>query len=128
MDYEFKKNTLDGSYYCSFSMGHEIIGRWLQEEISNDLPKIDQVIALMAASKRAFNQEQTLEGQEIRVMILADEVTVQANVLTHGEALDSDSEFDFYDCESTASCGIDDFALMIKQWCEFVRYSPADFT
>ncbi len=39
MDYEFKKNTLDGSYTCSFSMGHEVLGRWLQEEVGNRLER-----------------------------------------------------------------------------------------
>lgn len=124
MDYEFKKNTLDGSYYCSFSMGHEIIGRWLQEEISHDHQKVDYVLQAIHQAEQAPSQEQVLEGREISLMILADEVTVQANVLSHEDELDVESDFDFYDCESTASCGLDDFILMIEQWCEFIRYRP----
>lgn len=39
MDYEFKKNTLDGSYHAVFSMGHEALGRWLIEEIGKDFAR-----------------------------------------------------------------------------------------
>lgn len=127
MDYEFKKNTLDGSYYCSFSMGHEIIGRWLQEEISHDSQKVDHVLQAIHQAEQAPSQEQVVEGREISLMILTDEVTVQANVLSHEDELESESDFDFYDCESTASCGLEDFKQMIAQWCEFIRYQPTRF-
>ena len=33
MEFEFTRNTLMGEYYVKCSMGHEIVGRWLQEEI-----------------------------------------------------------------------------------------------
>ncbi|MBD1564231.1 YacL family protein [Vibrio sp. SA48] len=122
MDYEFKKNTLDGSYYCAFSMGHEIIGRWLQEEINKDHTKIGQVLQLIETAQNEASREVALEGREISLIILSDEVTVQENVLSHADELDTDSEFDFYDCESTASCGIDDFVLMMDKWCQFIDY------
>ena len=59
-------------------------------------------------------------GTEISISIHGDEVTIQENVLAHGEAMAEDSEFDFYDSESTASCGLDDFELLIDQWKEFL--------
>ncbi|WP_299686871.1 YacL family protein [uncultured Vibrio sp.] len=122
MDYEFKKNTLDGSYYCSISMGHEIVGRWLQEEIGKDKQKLDHVMTLIEQSRQDLSNEVTLLGKEISLSINEDEVTIQENVLAHEQEMEEGSEFDFYNCESQASCGIDDFELLIERWIEFLGY------
>ncbi|EFO38617.1 YacL family protein [Escherichia coli] len=45
MEFEFIRNTLMGEYYVKCSMGHEIVGRWLQEEIGKDPTMIAQVEA-----------------------------------------------------------------------------------
>lgn len=116
MEFEFVRNTLIGEYYVKCSMGHEIVGRWLQEEIGKDAQKIAQVEQLIDQALAAPQQEHMLLGKEISLSILGDEVTVQENVLLQGEELDADSEYDFYDCESTASCGLEDFSLAIEQW------------
>ncbi len=120
MDYEFKKNTLDGSYYCHCSMDHEIVGRWLQEEISKQPENIAQVTALIDSAIASPAKEFTLLGREISLMICGDEVTVQDNALLHGYEPDEDSEFELYECESVASCGLEDFQQLIAQWQLFV--------
>ena len=120
MEFEFVRNTLMGEYYVKCSMGHEIVGRWLQEEIGKDEQKIAQVEQLIDQALSAPQQEHMLLGKEISLSILGDEVMVQENVLLHGEELDADSEYDFYDCESTASCGLEDFSLAIQQWKRFL--------
>jgi len=120
MEFEFIRNTLMGEYYVKCSMGHEIVGRWLQDEIGSDWQKIEQVELLIEQALTNPQQEHSLLGREISVSILSDEVIVQENVLAHGEEMDEGSEFDFYDCESTASCGIDDFSLAIEQWKGFL--------
>jgi len=111
-----------GEYYVKCSMGHEIIGRWLQEEIGKDKAKIEQVRAMISQARTNMSQELTLLGKEISLSINSDEVTVQENVLGHDVDMDENSEFDFYNCESTADCGIDDFDLLIEQWVEFLGY------
>lgn len=120
MEFEFIRNTLMGEYYVKSSMGHEIVGRWLQEEVGKDWHKIDRVDQLLDKARREPQHDHTLEGKEITLNVQGDEVVVQENVLAHGAELDSDSEFDFYDSESTASCGLEDFELMIEQWKEFL--------
>ena len=120
MEFEFIRNTLMGEYYVKSSMGHEIVGRWLQEEISKDWQKIEQVEGLIQAARLNPQQEHLLEGTEISLNIQGDEVIVQENVLAHGQEMDSDSEFEFYDSESTASCGIEDFEELIEQWKTFL--------
>lgn len=120
MEFEFIRNTLMGEYYVKSSMGHEIVARWLQEEIGKDWQKIDQVDQLILAARANPQQENALEGTEISLTIQGDEVTVQENVLDHGQEMEADSEFDFYNSESTANCGIDDFEDLIEQWKSFL--------
>ncbi len=121
MEFEFIRNTLMGEYYVKCSMGHEIVGRWLQEEIGKDSAKIQQVEALIDQAFSSSSQEHSLTGTEISVMIHGDEVLVQENILAHSYELELDSEFDLYDAESTASCGIDDFVTLIEQWKDFLN-------
>ncbi|KJY83646.1 hypothetical protein TW81_07660 [Vibrio galatheae] len=120
MEFEFIRNTLMGEYYVKSSMGHEIIARWLQEEIGKDWQKIAHVECLIDNARANPQQDNVLEGTEISLSIQGDEVTVQENVLTHGHEMDSDSEFDFYDSESHAVCGIEDFEELIEQWKTFL--------
>ncbi|WP_414931898.1 YacL family protein [Vibrio europaeus] len=120
MEFEFIRNTLMGEYYVKSSMGHEIVARWLQEEIGKDWQKIDRVDDLIRAARTNPQQEYSLEGTEISLMIQGDEVTVQENVLAHGQEMDAESEFDFYDSESTANCGLEDFEDLIEQWKTFL--------
>lgn len=120
MEFEFIRNTLMGEYYVKSSMGHEIIARWLQEEIGKDWCKIEQVEALAQQAKCAPQQEFNLYGAEISLTIHGNEVTVQENVLSHDSQVELESEFDFYDCESTACCGIEDFDDLIVQWKTFL--------
>ncbi|CAE6912927.1 hypothetical protein ACOMICROBIO_FLGHMIGD_02211 [Vibrio sp. B1FLJ16] len=121
MEFEFIRNTLMGEYYVKCSMGHEIVGRWLQEEIGKDPAKIHLVEALIEQSFSSPSQEHSLTGTEISVSIHGDEVLVQENILAHSYDLELESEFDFYDSESTASCGIEDFVTLIEQWKDFLN-------
>ncbi|EHH2560537.1 YacL family protein [Vibrio parahaemolyticus] len=121
MEFEFIRNTLMGEYYVKCSMGHEIVGRWLQEEIGKDPAKIAQVEALIDKAFSLPSKEHTLTGTEISLMIQGDEVLVQENALSHDYDVEMDSEFDFYDAESTASCGIEDFVALIDQWKDFLN-------
>ncbi|MGF1752702.1 YacL family protein [Vibrio makurazakiensis] len=123
MEFEFVRNTLMGEYYVKCSMGHEIVGRWLQEEIGKDKQKLEQVRELIERSRQDLSTEVSLLGKEITLTINEDEVTVQENVLSHEYELEEGSEFDFYNCESQANCGIDDFELLIERWIDFLGYT-----
>ncbi|WP_423839834.1 YacL family protein [Vibrio mytili] len=121
MEYEFIRNTLMGEYYVKCSMGHEIVGRWLQEEIGKDRMKIAQVEALIEQSFCSPSQEHSLLGTEISLMIHGDEVLVEENTMSHDHDIELESEFDFYNAESTASCGREDFVTLIEQWKSFLN-------
>ena len=120
MEFEFTRNTLMGEYYVKCSMGHEIVGRWLQEEIGKDKSKIDQVLALVEESRTNFSNELSMVGKEITLSINEDEVTVQENVLGHEYEMEEGSEFDFYNSESLSVFGIDDFELLMERWVDFL--------
>lgn len=123
MEFEFTRNTLMGEYYVKCSMGHEIIGRWLQEEIGINRQKIDQVCALLDEAQLRTSKEQKLLGTEISLVICEDEVTVQENSLDHDSELEEQhSEYDYYNCESTASCGLEDFELLMDRWKDFIGH------
>ncbi|MBU2896357.1 YacL family protein [Vibrio hepatarius] len=121
MEFEFIRNTLMGKYYVKPSMGHEILGRWLEEEIGKDRQKIQQVDELLEAVKYSPLLEHKYAGCEISLIIQGDEVTVQENVLSHGDVLLEDSELNYYNSESTASCGLQDFSSLFKQWQDFLQ-------
>ena len=121
MEFEFIRNTLMGEYYVKCSMSHEIVGRWLQEEIGKEPANIANVEALITQALASPSQEQRLTGAEISIVIHGDEVLIQENVLDHEYGVEMESEFDFYDAESTASCGLEDFCLLIEQWKDFLQ-------
>ncbi len=119
MEFQFTRNTLMGEFYVKCSMGHEIVARWLQEEIGKDQTKIKEVIRLIETASQNPVEEMKLMGKEISLSIQQFDVVVEENVLGHEQDM-TDSEFELYDSESTASCGLEDFQAMIEQWEQFV--------
>ncbi|MEH0675509.1 YacL family protein [Vibrio scophthalmi] len=121
MEFEFIKNTLLGDVYVRSSMGHEVFGRWLQEEIGQDPVKLYSIDQLLASAKAAPQQEFILEGREISLTVQGDEVLVEENSLKHDFHLGAESEFELYESESRASCGLEDFEQLLDQWKSFLR-------
>ncbi|SHO55309.1 YacL family protein [Vibrio quintilis] len=123
MDYEFKKNSLDGVYYCQCSMGHEIVGRWLQEEIGSEKAQITRVLQFIRHAKQHHAREHCFTGREISVTICEDEVVIQENTLlcADDDATQYEEELSFYESESSGCCGIEDFERLILQWADFTR-------
>lgn len=119
MDYDFKKNTLDGSYHAVFSMGHEALGRWLVEEIGKDFDKIDTVMSQLGALKNS-TQEWRIIGDELTLSLQDNEAVVQANYLFSEDETELEDNLDFYDEEAVAVCGFEDFAQVLTAWRAFV--------
>jgi uncharacterized protein YacL (UPF0231 family) len=120
MEFEFIRNTLMGEYYVKSSMGHEVVARWLQDEVGKNNEMLTQVERLILSARAHSQQEHILEGTEISLCIEGDEVSITENTLSlaHDDALDS--EFELYESESSACCGIDDFIDLIEQWRAFL--------
>ncbi len=121
MEYQFIKNSLTGDYHIRCSMGHEIIGRWLLDEVGPDEQKLELIMRHISELKLGRVQEAGIEGKEISISLTREDVVVQEHALNHSELPDEFSEFDFYDCESSACCGLEDFEQLLFSWMEFIR-------
>ncbi|MGF1713644.1 YacL family protein [Photobacterium chitinilyticum] len=119
MDYEFKKNTLDGSYHAIFSMGHEALGRWLIEEVGKDFSKIDTILAQIGALKNS-TREWRLLGDDLTLSLQDNEALVQANYLFSEDDTELDEDMNFYDDECMSLCGFEDLEQMLSAWRAFV--------
>lgn len=119
MDYEFKKNTLEGSYHAVFSMGHEAMGRWLVEEVGKDFAKMDTIVTQIGALKNS-TQEWRLVGEELTLCLQDNEALVQANYLFSEDDTELEEDMSFYDEECMSLCGFEDFEQMLQAWRAFV--------
>ncbi len=121
VEFEFTKNTFLGEYHVSCNMEHQIVARWLQEEIGKDRTKIEQVFSLLDQVHQSPAKEWKLMGKEISLTVLGSEVTVQENSLAYSHDIEFESEFALYDSESSAECGLEDFESMMRQWKAFIQ-------
>lgn len=116
MEYSFRSD-ISGSVIAQFSMGHEVIGHWLNEEIKGDLHKIEMITRAAHALVGIEDWRQT--GHEYSVIINKEEVLVKANQLDI--SLDDIEEgLHYYDEESTALCGLTDFLAMLTHYQQFI--------
>ena len=121
MEYQFVK-SITGEYRIKCSMGHEVVGRWLEQEIYTDKQRIQDILTAIEQIKIEQSQEYSLVGKEISISIRRDDVVIQENSLNYADDSLQESEFDFYDCESDSGCGFEDFEQLIHSWCAFVGY------
>ncbi|ELZ9704187.1 TPA: YacL family protein [Proteus mirabilis] len=117
MDYEFQRD-LTGGILARFSMDHEAIGYWLNDEIQGDISLIDQILTEMDEVKGSEKQWQLI-GKEYSLSIDDEEIMVMANTL-HFETDDLEEGMSYYDNESIAFCGLDDFATMLQKYRLFI--------
>lgn len=120
MDYEFKKNTLDGSYHVRFSMGHEVLGRWFIEELGKDSQKIALVMEQLEQRKNSVT-EWRLEGEELTLVLQDNEALVQANFLFAEDDSELEEAMHFYDEESISVCGFEDLHQALVAWRAFIE-------
>ncbi|MGR2766285.1 YacL family protein [Photobacterium ganghwense] len=119
MDYEFKKNTLDGSYHANFSMGHEAMGRWLTEEVGKNFALMDEVVSQLGALKNSTREWRRI-GEELTLSLQENEALIQANYLFSEDDTELEENMDFYDEEAVAICGFEDFEQVLQAWRAFV--------
>ncbi len=120
MDYEFRRSLFDGGYSARFSMEHQVIGRWVIEELGSDSQLYQQVMTQLEAhqSNAQFWQ---LKGKELTLLLEEKEVIIQANELFTQQEFDLEPHFELYDSESIAACGIEDFITMLHSWRAFLN-------
>ncbi|SEQ32819.1 hypothetical protein SAMN02910415_01274 [Basfia succiniciproducens] len=104
-------------------MGHEAVANWFNSEVRSDSQKIYTALSVLAqAKKQSYEQEIRLIGAEYSLFINADEVMVKANNLdmTDGSEQDLEEDFHYYDEESIAFCGLEDFENFLTSYLNFI--------
>lgn len=120
MDYEFLRDAT-GQVLVRFSMGHEVVGHWLNEEVRGELALLDKVEAAVGEVKGSERQWQ-LTGREYTLWLDGEEVMVRANQLDFaGDEIEEGMSY--YDEESLSLCGLEDFLAVLHAYRQFIQSS-----
>lgn len=122
MDYEFRRNSLDGSVLALFSMDHEALGRWLSEEIGTDRAKLVTVMDAISEIQSGELEQYQLVGRDLTLEIDTEQAVVMANVLGYDEEHELQESMNLYDAESVSSCGLEDLQQVLQSWQEFLGH------
>lgn len=117
MEYQFFQD-ITGEISAKFSMDHEAIGHWLNEEVKGDLSLLDEIEANYALIKGSEKQWELI-GHEYTLLLDDEEVMIRANQLAF-ETEGLEEGMSYYDNESVAFCGIDDLISMLNEYRRFV--------
>ncbi|MEX0444866.1 YacL family protein [Xenorhabdus sp. SGI246] len=117
MEYEFIQD-ITGQVMTNFSMDHEAIGHWLNEEVKGDLSVLDKIISALMDIKGSERQWQ-LNGHEYTLLMNEEEIMIRANQLQFDTEM-LEEGMSYYDNESLALCGTDDFINMLANYRVFV--------
>lgn len=117
MDFQFTAHQ--GNVTAKCSMEHIALANWFNAEVRSNPALI--LTALSTARQLVEQQESTLIGAEYTLFLNADEVMVRANNL----AIESDEiledDFHYYDEESIAFCGTQDFIHFLEAYIDFIQ-------
>ncbi|WP_169337030.1 YacL family protein [Algicola sagamiensis] len=124
MEYEFMHDRVNGGYHAKFSEEHELFGRWLLDEVGDDVSNIDQVLDT-ATNLNGQGDDTVIRGKEISLSLNHLDALVNHNIAQSdsdlalaiervGEPLSVDEN------GMTSACGLTDFTHMMKEWRDFV--------
>lgn len=117
MEYQFVKD-IEGRVRVSMSMDHEVIGQWFNEEV-HDNPQLLEQVEQAAEQLKGTEQQWQHVGREYTIALNDDEVMIQANLLAI--AVDELEEgMSYYDQESLAFCGFEDFFALVAAYRQFI--------
>ncbi|WP_265411104.1 YacL family protein [Actinobacillus pleuropneumoniae] len=122
MEYQFTHSIHGVVAKCS--MDHEAFARWLNTEITENPKELINIFAEIEKCRAAYpnHYECVFEGKEYSLFLDCDEVMVKANNLD--DAFDEsqmEDGFQFYDQESIAFCGLEDFENFLKAYQRFSK-------
>ncbi len=120
MEYQFIKDPISG-YCAQVSEGHQLVARWLNEELSVDPIKahFDELIEQYLSTR----QPQRLTGIELDIIVADDEVRFEAHLI-HQQVDLSCYQEDQLECEEqglVAECGLIDLLDLLVGWFDFTR-------
>ncbi|WP_075173844.1 YacL family protein [Neptunomonas phycophila] len=118
MEYDFYIDDLNHPT-ARCSMESEAIGRWLTDECTSiaQSEHLLRVITELIHQKR-FDYQQASEDWLLRMT--GTDVEVVANTLGFEPDVELPEDLSFYDLESMADCGLEDFKALIENWLIFL--------
>lgn len=120
MEYEFRRNSLDGSVQAIFTMDHEVLGRWVTDELGCDQQLITNIVQKIKAIYQGCIDQFRLVGPDLTLEIDTEQVSVYANVLAFEEDHNLEDSMSFYDSELSCCCGLEDFEHALLAWQTFL--------
>lgn len=120
MEYEFSQDFTGPE--ARFSMGHEAFGYWLTQEIGTRKDKLAEVLNALNKLTQGSAWDAEITGFEYDLLLSRDDATVRAHALSAIDDVELEEDMDFYDSESSARCGLEDFAELVHKWAEFINY------
>lgn len=119
MDHEFIRD-ITGQCIAKMSMGHEALGSWLSDELGKDISRCDAILADVQTILAGDKEEAEYTGPAFRLYLDQDAATVSALELQFQTDLGDEPGMSYYDDELFASCGLDDFQLLLQDWRNFI--------
>jgi len=119
VDFEFRKDTLTDTYRVIISMEQMALGNWIQGSLGTDKVTIALIQAEIELLKNRQKQEYRLIGEEMTLTLTQEDACACANseLIDFGEELDED--MNYYDAETVAVCGLEDFEILLQAWLDF---------
>lgn len=117
MDFQF--TTHFGQAIAKCSMEHEALAHWLNSETLTN-PQIAQTV-LQQIQQLKPHQDLQVVGKEYSLFINKDEVMIRANNLAIGNDEIVEDDFHYYDEESIAFCGTEDFIGFLTSYLDFTQ-------
>lgn len=122
MDYRFFYNERQIPT-ARLSMDHEAFGLWLSDELGSDKEQLQHILQAIGQLENGERREFEWQGRDFLLYLTRDDAEVTALTLLQEysrEELEGE-DLDFYDSESRASCGLEDFKDLLMEWQEFVE-------
>ena len=116
MDFQFTHYQGNVSVKCS--MEHIALANWFNTEVRSNPKAI--LTALSTAQSLSENQEEILISAEYTLFLDTDEVMVRANNLAIETDEILEDDFHYYDEESIAFCGTQDFIHFLETYVDFI--------
>jgi len=119
VDYDFTFDEYDKPI-AEFSMGHEAIGSWFNDELGANQQRIEELVDIIEQLLSHRIQQRQVDGTEYQLRMNQEDVEVVA--LSLGLEVDEElpENTNLYDDESYAECGLEDFQQVLISWQEFI--------
>lgn len=119
MDFQF--TSYQGATLAKCSMEHEAVAHWFNTETPINPQLIQQVLQQLEQLQPDSQQEIRFIGAEYSLFINADEVMIKANNMELGNEEELEQDFHYYDAESIAFCGLEDFQHFLQSALVFCK-------